>query len=97
MSNIKMYFIFISLLIVGCSTVTINPKVSDKLETEPTYEERKTFFFWGLVGEHRVDVQSICSGKKPVQMQSQQTFTDGFLGIITLGIYSPHSVKVWCS
>lgn len=97
MGKIKVGFLFMSLLIVGCSTVTINPEVSGKLEAEPTYEERKNFYFWGLSGEHRVDVQSICSGKKPVQMQSQQTFTDGFLGVITLGIYSPHSVKVWCS
>jgi len=29
-------------------------------------------------------------------MQSQQTFADGALGLVTLGIYAPHTVKVWC-
>ncbi|MGY8876101.1 MAG: Bor/Iss family lipoprotein, partial [Pseudoalteromonas sp.] len=26
----------------------------------------------------------------------QQTFSDGALSLITLGIYSPHTIKVWC-
>jgi hypothetical protein len=29
-------------------------------------------------------------------MQSQQTFVDGLLGLVTLGIYSPQTAKVWC-
>ena len=51
---------------------------------------------WGLVGEERVDVKAICQDKKVAQMQSQQTFADGALGLVTLGIYAPHTVKVWC-
>lgn len=84
------------LLIAGCSTVTINPEISGKLVSPPTYEDSKSFYFWGLAGEHRVNVVQICGDKKVAQMQSQQTFVDGLLGVITLGIYSPHTVKVWC-
>ncbi|WP_397472323.1 Bor family protein, partial [Rheinheimera sp.] len=46
--------------------------------------------------EHHVDVNTICNGAEPKQMQSQQTFTDGLLGLVTLGIYYPHTAKVWC-
>ena len=80
----------------GCSTVTINPEFSGKLSTEPTYEQRKSFFFAGLVGEQRVDVVEVCNGRPVEQMQSQQTFVDGLLTGLTLGIYAPHTVKVWC-
>lgn len=86
---------FVSLL-TACSTVTIHPQQTQKLSSPPTYKTSKSFFLWGLVGEHRVDTIAICNGAEPKQMQSQQTFTDGLLGIVTLGIYTPHTVKVWC-
>lgn len=91
-----------TLMLVGllgvsaCSTVTIHPGSDLKLATAPTHEERKNFFLWGLVGEHRVDVQQVCGQQSVEQMQSQATFVDGLLGAVTLGIYAPHSVKVWC-
>lgn len=80
----------------GCSTVTIHPKTSHKLATPPSFEKSEPFFFWGLKGEHRIDVREVCKDKLVKQMQSQETFVDGFFTIITLGIYSPHSIKVWC-
>lgn len=83
-------------LLTACSTVTIHPQQSAKLASKPTYKDSKSFFLWGLVGEHRVDTAAICGGAEPKQMQSQQTFTDGLLGVVTLGIYVPHTVKVWC-
>ena len=85
------------LALSACSTVTINPDGRAKVVSEPSYQDSKAFFLFGLVGEHHVDVLRICNGKEPVQMQSQQTITDGLLGVITLGIYSPHSTKVWCN
>lgn len=85
------------LALSACSTVTVNPDGRAKVVSEPSYQDSKAFFLWGLVGEHHVDVLRICNGKEPVQMQSQQTFTDGLLGVVTLGIYSPHSTKVWCN
>ena len=80
----------------GCSTITIHLKTTGKLISDPTYEDSKPFYFWGLSGEPRIDVNSICGDKSVKQMQSQQTFADGFFTGITLGIYAPHSVKIWC-
>lgn len=80
----------------GCSSVTITPGGKNQLANEPSYEESKPFYFWGLAGEHHIDVLKICSNNEPLQMQSQQTFVDGLLGVFTLGIYSPHTAKVWC-
>lgn len=82
--------------LTGCSSVTISPGSKNKLVSEPSYEESKPFYFWGLAGEHRINVLKVCNNKEPLQMQSQQTFVDGALSFITLGIYSPHTAKVWC-
>ena len=84
------------LSLIACSTVTINPKPTGKLVSKPTYEESKNFYWWSLVGEHRINVQKICVAQDVVQMQSQMTFEDAVFTFITLGIYAPHTVKVWC-
>ncbi len=94
--NTKIFVLITVLLAGGCSTVTMNPEKSGRLVTEPTYEASKKFYIFGLSGEHRINVKEVCDGKEVLQMQSQQTFVDGFLGLITFGIYSPHTVKVWC-
>lgn len=94
-----MRIFLISLLLIvlaGCSAVTIQPQKIAKLTSEPTYQDSRPFFMWGLVGEQRVDVKKVCGEQTVVQMQSQQTFTDGALGLVTLGIYAPHTIKVWC-
>jgi len=83
-------------LLGACSTVTIHPKSSAKLIAQPTLQESKPFFLWGLVGEQRVNVAQVCGDSSVKQMQSQQTFADGLLAVLTFGIYSPHTVKVWC-
>ncbi|ADN75505.1 Bor family protein [Ferrimonas balearica DSM 9799] len=81
--------------LTGCSTVTIKPDPTVVVNKTPSYEDSRHFFFWGLAGEERVNVSEVCEGQ-PAQMQSQQTFLDGLFGGLTLGIYAPHSVKVWC-
>jgi hypothetical protein len=86
-----------ALILSGCTTVTIRDRGTAKLASTPTYSSSQAFFFWGLGGTARVNVSNICSGKRPVQMQTQKTFVDGLLSFITLGIYSPRTASVWCS
>lgn len=86
-----------AIALAGCSTVTVNPAGTQKIASQPTYEEVKPFYMWGLVGEHTVDVTVVCGDKQVQQMQTQQTFVDGLLGGLTLGIYAPRTAKVWCA
>ncbi len=92
----KLSVLLLALVLSACSSVTIQPEQIAKLSSQPTYHDSRHFFLWGLIGEERVNVKQICGENKVLQMQSQQTLADGALGLITLGIYSPHSVKVWC-
>jgi hypothetical protein len=80
----------------ACSTVTIQPKPENRIVSAPNYQESKPFYLFGTIGENRVNVTEVCGDKGPVQMQSQQTFLDGLATVFTLGIYAPHTVKVWC-
>ena len=82
--------------VAGCSTVTLTQRTERKISSAPEYEEVQQFFFWGLVGEHAIDVKRVCGSEDALQMQTQYTFIDGLLGFVTLGIYAPRTAKVWC-
>ena len=92
----KKLLILSAIILSGCSTVSIHPDRTTKLVSKSSYEESKDFYFWGLGGEHSIDVVKVCCDKTVSQMQTQLTLKDGLLTAITLGIYSPHTVKVWC-
>ncbi len=90
--------LFCSLFFVSCQTVTISPSGSNqKYSSIPTYEQSQHFFFLGLAGENIVDVSTICGDREVLQMQTQDTFLNSLLQIITLWIYTPRTAKVWCS
>ena len=45
-----------------------------------------------------VDAASTCGGaENVVKTETQQTFVNGLLGFITLGIYTPLEARVYCS
>jgi hypothetical protein len=90
------FIVFAFLGLASCSTITIRPEGTKVLRTDPTYKETEDFYFWGLKNEFHVNAKDACAGKKIVQMQAQDTAKDTFYTIITLGIYSPRSARIWC-
>ena len=50
--------------------------------------------FWG--GQRKLSVSQICGGaENVVKTETQQTFVNGLLGFITLGIYTPFPEDVY--
>lgn len=80
----------------ACYTTTIRPEGKMKSVKTPSFERSYDFFIFGLVGENSVDTSQACQKGTVEQMQAQSTFVDSLLGIITLGIYTPRTAKVWC-
>ncbi len=81
----------------SCSTVAYvrNPKT--RTYSDPVYSSSKEFFFWGLSGpQHDIYVDRICLGKEVDQIATTYTPSDVLLNLITVGIYSPRTVQVWC-
>ena len=53
--------------------------------------------FWNWAEEIN-DAAKICGGaENVVKTETQQTFVNGLLGFITLGIYTPLEARVYCS
>ena len=93
--TVKTVLIAFALVLSACSTVTVVPGGKAKVSTAPTFEESRPFYLAGLIGEQSIDVAKICPNGVS-QVQTQSTFLDSLLGGITLTIYAPRTVKVWC-
>ena len=57
-----------------------------------------SFFVSGIGQKKTVDAAKICGGaENVVKTETQQTFVNGLLGFIALGIYTPLEARVYCS
>ena len=88
----------LALLITGCAqqTFTVQNKpaaVAIKGNHHPSFLR-----FWNWAEEKTVDAAKNCGGaENVVKTETQQTFVNGLLGFITLGIYTPLEARVYCS
>lgn len=57
--------------------------------------EHKSFFFWGLAPTMEVDVKEKCPAGV-VAVEEEESFSDGFLSLLTLGLWAPRSSKYYC-
>lgn len=91
----KTILIAFSILVSSCSSQTFN--INGANGEIPTSQSSQHFFINGIGQEKIINAAEICGGvEKIVKVESQQTFLNGFLGVITAGIYTPRDVKIYC-
>ena len=85
----KMLATALALLITGCAQQTFT--VQNKPAAVAPKETITHHFFVSGIGQKKtVDAAKICGGaENVVKTETQQTFVNGLLGFITLGIYTP--------
>ena len=80
----------LALLITGCAQQTFT--VQNKPAAVAPKETITHHFFVSGIGQKKtVDAAKICGGAEEsiVKTETQQTFVNGLLGFVTLGIYTP--------
>lgn len=95
----KVNTVVIAVLLVtltACSSVTIRTDGGPETTAEPTFQKRFSYWWWGLSGEHTVNVREICQGRKVEQMQAVGSVVDVMATLLTLGVYIPRTARVWC-
>ena len=86
----------LALLITGCAQQTFT--VQNKPAAVAPKETITHHFFVSGIGQKKtVDAAKICGGAENVVKTANQTFVNGLLGFITLGIYTPLEARVYCS
>lgn len=84
------------LALCACRTVTVVADGSNNPRRAPDHEQSYGFGLGGVIGETTIDVERICRGSKVTKMQAVSTVGDQLLGVITLGLYTPRTARVWC-
>ena len=85
----------LALLITGCAqqTFTVQNKPAAVAPRKPSPSFLR---FWNWA-KKTVDAAQNLWRRENVKTETQQTFVNGLLGFITLGIYTPLEARVYCS
>jgi outer membrane lipoprotein SlyB len=82
--------------LTGCATQSFI--VSGDSTAAPTQKSAQSFFISGIGQTRTLDAAAICGGSaKVMKVESQQSFLNGLLGVVTMGIYTPRDAKVYCA
>ena len=79
-----------------CSTDVYCSKQTGSSSTEKTITIISSFL---ELGRRKLSMQPkfVAAQKNVIKTETQQTFVNGLLGFITLGIYTPLEARVYCS
>ncbi|WP_053980174.1 Bor family protein [Marinagarivorans algicola] len=83
--------------ISGCATQTFEISGGNN-STTPNKETMQPFFISGLGQTQEMNAAEICGGaEKVAKVESHMSFLNGFLGMVSWGIYTPRQAKVYCT
>ena len=78
-----------------CSTDVYRSKQTGSSSTKGNHHP--SFLRFLELGRRKLSMQPKFAGAENVKTETQQTFVNGLLGFITLGIYTPLEARVYCS
>ena len=77
--------------------IRFNLKPQPNVETQPSYEGRSHFFFWGMWQKKNYNLANACYGRGINAIESYWTFYDSLMGGLSMGIYAPESYAIYCN
>jgi hypothetical protein len=83
-------------LLAGCQSTRIAMSEKWDRSSRPSYVDYFDYYWWGLSGDNSVSVQRACVDQRPLGFERVQTVEDIVIMAVTLGIYTPVTVKIWC-
>lgn len=84
--------IFLSTFMSSCFSHKF--AIGDGPQTGVQVVERNNFFLYGLIPGKVSDPQNMAGGAEDFEITEVQTFVDGLIGVLTIGIYTPSTTKV---
>lgn len=84
-------------LMAGCANQRFN--VAGELSPTPTAksEDSQAFFVSGIGQKQTVNAAQVCGGAAKVEgVAVEQSAMDVLLGMVTFGIYTPRTARVYC-
>jgi len=85
-------------VLTGCATQQMDFERHISDTQQPEHVEWQNFFIYALVPpQHRVQATDYCPGGDVARVETELTFLNGLLHALTYGIYTPYTMKVYCT
>ena len=84
-----------ALALTGCAVqrFDLQPATQDAA----AYNDAQSFWVYGVGQTEEIDAAKVCGGAKKVQrVETQVTAGNAVLTAVTLGIYAPRQIRVFC-
>lgn len=89
--------LLISIALVGCANQRFNVAGEVTDASTAKSEDSQTFFISGIGQKQSVDAAQACGGAAKVGgVAVEQTPMNILLGMVTFGIYTPRTARVYC-
>jgi len=86
----------LSLAEFGCMSSRVRLSNEFNPSKPADYVDYMDYYFGGLAGHPELNLQKICVDQKPLGVEQAKYPADWIITLVTLGIYSPETVRVWC-
>ena len=84
------------LSLTGCAIQRFD--VRPEAQNAATHDDSQTFWVGGIGQSQDIDASKVCGGTSKVQrVETEMTAGNVGLTIVTLGIYSPRQIRVYCT
>ncbi len=77
-------------------TPSQKPQITAIPKTRASIKEYKNYFVLGFAGSQSYSLAKACLDQKPAAFETYFGLEDILLGVVSLGIYTPKTVAVWC-
>jgi hypothetical protein len=93
----KLLALLMVMAMTGCATQRFEVQPSLAQEAA-SYDDSQTFWVAGIGQKEEIDAAKVCGGaKKVARTETQLTPGNIGLAIVTIGIYTPRQIRVYCT
>jgi hypothetical protein len=89
-------YLFVILNLISCITNRVYFVERPDLYAGNPKKITQDFYLAGIGQVKEIDLKEVCGSKKPEWVQTQFSGKDVILGLITMGIYTPRTVDIYC-
>ncbi len=83
-------------IFTGCVSTKIALEPEWDFFAKPSYEDYFDYYLFGLIGKHSISLSAVCMDQKPLGFHRITSFEDSAISAVSLGLYTPLTVQVWC-
>jgi hypothetical protein len=92
----KLAIAAIVLSVTGCAIQRFD--VRPDVQNAASHDDSQTFWVGGISQSENLDAAKVCGGASKVQrVETQQTAGNVGMTMLTIGIYSPRQIRVYCT